>query len=110
MVFEAPGRPLRPADLPRPEPADGQVLLRVLCAQLEPAQTPNCGLDPCGSAPDRYATAIGTSSGASDPRLAASRSTFARREEVAATSIEVLAITANGARSFMSVSSPEGTT
>ena len=33
MVFEAPGRPLRPADLPRPEPADGQVLLRVLaCA------------------------------------------------------------------------------
>src|SRR5437764_959865 len=33
MVFEAPGRPLRPADLPRPEPAEGQVLLRVLaCA------------------------------------------------------------------------------
>jgi propanol-preferring alcohol dehydrogenase len=30
MVLEAPGRPLVAADLPRPEPADGQVLLRVL--------------------------------------------------------------------------------
>src|SRR5256714_12085035 len=30
MVFEAPGRPLNPAELPRPEPADGQVLVRVL--------------------------------------------------------------------------------
>jgi alcohol dehydrogenase, propanol-preferring len=29
MVFEAPGRPLVAADLPRPEPAEGQVLLRV---------------------------------------------------------------------------------
>ena len=30
MVFEAPGRPLVAADLARPEPAEGQVLLRVL--------------------------------------------------------------------------------
>ena len=30
MVLEAPGRPLVPADLPRPEPAEGQVLMRVL--------------------------------------------------------------------------------
>src|SRR3989440_9285742 len=30
MVFEAPGGPLNPAELPRPEPADGQVLVRVL--------------------------------------------------------------------------------
>ncbi len=30
MVLEAPGRPLVAVDLPRPEPADGQVLLRVL--------------------------------------------------------------------------------
>jgi propanol-preferring alcohol dehydrogenase len=30
MVFEAPGRPLVAADVPRPEPAEGQVLLRVL--------------------------------------------------------------------------------
>jgi alcohol dehydrogenase, propanol-preferring len=29
MVLEAPGRPLVAADLPRPEPAEGQVLLRV---------------------------------------------------------------------------------
>src|SRR5256885_1926059 len=29
MVLEAPGRPLVAVDLPRPEPADGQVLLRV---------------------------------------------------------------------------------
>ena len=29
MVLEAPGRPLVAIDLPRPEPADGQVLLRV---------------------------------------------------------------------------------
>ena len=30
MVFEAPGRPLVAADLPRPEPAEGQLLVRVL--------------------------------------------------------------------------------
>ena len=30
MVLEAPGRPLVPADLPRPEPAEGQALMRVL--------------------------------------------------------------------------------
>jgi propanol-preferring alcohol dehydrogenase len=30
MVFEAPGQPLVAADLPRPQPAEGQVLLRVL--------------------------------------------------------------------------------
>jgi propanol-preferring alcohol dehydrogenase len=30
MVLEAPGRPLVAADLPRPEPAEGQVLVRVL--------------------------------------------------------------------------------
>jgi propanol-preferring alcohol dehydrogenase len=29
MLFEAPGRPLRPADLPEPEPQPGQVLLDV---------------------------------------------------------------------------------
>jgi propanol-preferring alcohol dehydrogenase len=29
MVLDAPGQPLRPADLPDPQPADGQVLLRV---------------------------------------------------------------------------------
>lgn len=29
MVFHGPGRPLRPADLPVPQPATGQVLLRV---------------------------------------------------------------------------------
>ena len=29
MLFEAPGRPLRPAELPVPEPGPGQVLLRV---------------------------------------------------------------------------------
>jgi propanol-preferring alcohol dehydrogenase len=29
MVLEAPGQPLRPAELPRPEPGRGQVLLRV---------------------------------------------------------------------------------
>jgi propanol-preferring alcohol dehydrogenase len=29
MVLDAPGRPLRPADLPRPEPGRGEVLLRV---------------------------------------------------------------------------------
>jgi propanol-preferring alcohol dehydrogenase len=30
MVFEAPGRPLVAADLPRPDPAEGQALVRVL--------------------------------------------------------------------------------
>jgi alcohol dehydrogenase, propanol-preferring len=30
MVLEAPGRPLAAADLPRPDPAEGQVLVRVL--------------------------------------------------------------------------------
>lgn len=30
MLLDAPGRPLRAADVPRPEPAPGQVLLRVL--------------------------------------------------------------------------------
>src|SRR2546423_257297 len=30
MVLEAPGRPLVAADIPRPEPAEGQVLVRVL--------------------------------------------------------------------------------
>jgi len=30
MLFEAPGRPLVAVDLPQPEPADGQALLRVL--------------------------------------------------------------------------------
>src|SRR4030088_3348384 len=30
MVLEAPGRPLVAVDLPQPEPADGQALLRVL--------------------------------------------------------------------------------
>jgi alcohol dehydrogenase, propanol-preferring len=30
MVFEAPGRPLVAADVPRPDPAEGQVLVRVL--------------------------------------------------------------------------------
>ena len=29
MVLEAPGRPLRPAELARPEPGSGEVLLQV---------------------------------------------------------------------------------
>ena len=29
MVFDAPGKPLRPADLPAPQPRDGELLLRV---------------------------------------------------------------------------------
>ena len=47
---------------------------------------------PCGSSPERYATATATSSGAAPSRHSASRATFASRDDVAATSAEVSAI------------------
>ena len=45
-------------------------------------------IDPCGRTPDRYATAIGTSSGRSAASREERRSTFVRRDEVAATSAD----------------------
>ena len=50
---------------------------------------------PCGSTPERYATAIGTSSGDACSSAAASRETFASRDDVAATSAEASAISFN---------------
>ena len=47
---------------------------------------------PCGSAPDRYATAIATSSALASARQSASRATFPRRAGVAATSSDACAI------------------
>ena len=49
---------------------------------------------PCGSVPDRYATAIATSSALASARQSASRATLPRRAGVAATSADACAISA----------------
>jgi hypothetical protein len=54
--------------------------------------TPICR---CGSSPDRYATAIGTSRGPASRSAAASMATFARRPLVAATACDTSAISAS---------------
>src|SRR5688572_11995734 len=50
---------------------------------------------PCGSSPERYDTAIATSSGAAPCRHSVKRATFASRDDVDATSADVAAISAS---------------
>ncbi len=57
-------------------------------------------IDPCGSTPERYATAIGTSPGSSAARTDESRSTFSSRDEVAATSADAAATSPRSIRSL----------